>query len=251
MGMWKQKSVANELFEKMQEAQNLMVLAEDNKENIKLITALDELNKAAEVFIQSGQIAKAEQVTKMMKKLAQDTVLAPDEEGYTLPIQSLRFEDQIRDIKFPKPPKTPEDIKEWISEHSPEKPKEIQTTETIPASPLEKIQAEKEQAQTALDKAKLEMNSLFGGSLAIQLQEDLDSIEKLPKFERLDKYKSFKKMMNAVMKNEDDNSAKDRNCRRGEMMRVLKHYGFGDKTDKNNVFGDKDGNLRSHGNPYS
>ncbi len=67
---FKQASVADEIFQAMQQNQLKMAFAEDSEKDIRQLQAMSELNRAAELFERAGKPKCASEITSLIKALA-------------------------------------------------------------------------------------------------------------------------------------------------------------------------------------
>lgn len=68
---WETGSFEQELMDGMEKAQLIAVASDENRDDSRIVEAMEELNAAAESFELAGRVARAKEVTSVMVSLAE------------------------------------------------------------------------------------------------------------------------------------------------------------------------------------
>lgn len=69
---WETGSFEQELMDGMEKAQLVAVASDEQREESRIVQAMEELNAAAESFERAGRTARAKEVTSVMVSIAED-----------------------------------------------------------------------------------------------------------------------------------------------------------------------------------
>ena len=261
--MWKQASVADELFEGMISAQDNIVVAKNNPKKLRTLNALEELNKAAEIFTEAGDYKRANAVTKTMaklvKKIGAETVPMQEFEGF--------------DFEAPRYPKVPDiDLDPGVGLEEIPQVEEKTDRDTVVRVPKPSAANKKEEAKEALANIQEWISDMFGSesSMIKALKKQFDSISSIeddPE-EQIRQYENFISQANTLGGSGNDAKDGGKGCpcheKKNKMIEFLKHLGFSDSDlkrveekpgklsekdikDVNDVFEGRDGRLQAHG----